>query len=137
MAGINTTLGVFTIGNSSLNAKFESLESKLCGKILTMKLYFIDELPPLKNEASINKKKAGLQYQHRRNNYPENKIKLLELENKLLKHDVTNKQKLIDTILKHNSKLSQNFDVSLISPFTYKARKQPPERSITRKMIPS
>ena len=56
MAGINTTPGIFTIGNSSLNTKFESLESKLCGKILAMKLYIIDELPPLKNEASINKK---------------------------------------------------------------------------------
>ena len=34
-----------------------------------------------------------------------NKIKLLELENKLLKNDVSNKQKFIHTILQHNSML--------------------------------
>ena len=33
------------------------------------------------------------------------KIKLLENENKLLKDDIKNKQKLIDSILEHNSNL--------------------------------
>ena len=107
MAGINTTPRVLTIGNSSLNDKFESLESKLFGKIMAVKSYFINELRSLTNETTI------------RNNYPENKIKLLELENKLLKDDVTNKQKFIDTILQHYSKLSLLKD------------------SITRKKIPS
>ena len=37
----------------------------------------------------------------------------MQLENKLLKDDVTNKQKFIDT-LQHNSKLSQNFDIGSI-----------------------
>ena len=36
-----------------------------------------------------------------------NKIKLLELENSFLKNDVINKHKLIDTIVQHRSKLSQ------------------------------
>ena len=57
MAGINTTPRVLTIGNSSLNTKFESLESKLCGEIITLKSYFIDELWSLKNETTINKEK--------------------------------------------------------------------------------
>ena len=51
----------------------------------------------------------------------------MELENKLLKDDVTNKEKFIDTILQHNSKLSQNFDVRHITPVTHGARRQPPE----------
>ena len=34
-----------------------------------------------------------------------NKIKLLELENKLLKNDVSNKQKFTHAILQHNSML--------------------------------
>ena len=35
------------------------------------------------------------------------KIKLLENENKLLKDDIKNKQKLIDSILEHNSNLTE------------------------------
>ena len=31
-------------GNSSLNDKLEALETKLCGKIMAMKSYFMDEL---------------------------------------------------------------------------------------------
>lgn len=45
-----------TIGNSSLNVKSESLKSKLCGDVMIMKSYFIDELWSLRNEATINKK---------------------------------------------------------------------------------
>ena len=43
-------------------------------------------------------------------NAMENKVKLLETENKLLKDDLSNKQKIIGTILMRNSKLieSQN-----------------------------
>ena len=38
----------------------------------------------------------------------ENKIKLLETEHKLLKDDLSSKQKIIDTILMYNSKLIKN-----------------------------
>ena len=55
MTGINTTPRVLTIGNSSLNTNFESLESKLCEETTAMKSYFIDELPSLINETTINK----------------------------------------------------------------------------------
>ena len=44
MAEINTTPRVLTTGNSSLNAKFESLELKLYGEIIAIKSYFTDEL---------------------------------------------------------------------------------------------
>ena len=76
---------------------------------MAMKSYFIEELQSLKNNkptfqmrdfsCNIEEKIAM-----------ENKIKLLETENKLLKDDLSNKQKIIDTILMHNSKLieSQN-----------------------------
>ena len=43
MAGINTTPRVLTTGNSSLNVKFESLESKLYGEIIAIKSYFTDK----------------------------------------------------------------------------------------------
>ena len=55
-------------------------------------------------------------------------MKLLELENRLLKDDVTKKQKFIDKTLQNSLKLSQNFDVNRIIPVTNKTRKQPHER---------
>ena len=100
---------LLSVNSPSLNTKLESLESKLCEKIMAMKSFFIDELQSLKNNkptfqirdfsGKIEEKIAM-----------ENKIKLLETENKLLKDDLSNKQKIIDTILMHNSKLieSQN-----------------------------
>ena len=48
-----------------------------------------------------------------------NRIKLLELENQLLKCDVSNKQKFTDTILEHNYRLSHNIDVTPANPTTY------------------
>ena len=43
----------------------------------------------------------------------------MELENQLLKCDVSNKQKFIDTILEHKSKVSHNIDVTRASSTTY------------------
>ena len=122
MAGINTTPRVLTIGNFSLNTKYESFESKLCGEIIAMKSCFIDELWSLKNETTTNKEQnCNINIEKTTN--LKNKIKLLELENKLLKDDVTKKQKFIETILQHNSTPSQNFDVScIIIPVTNEAR---------------
>ena len=81
MAGINTIYRVLTIGNSSLNAKFESLESKLYGKIIAMKSYFIDELRSLKNETTINKEQ-DYNINTEETTTLKNKIKMLKLENK-------------------------------------------------------
>ena len=127
MAGMNTTPCVFTTGNSSLNTKFESLESKLHGEIIAIKSYFTDELQWLKNERTINKEQ-DCDINIEVTNTLKNKIKLLELENKHLKDNITNKQKFIDTLLQHNSKLSQNFDISSIISVAIEARKKPHER---------
>ena len=52
----NTILHVLSIGNSSMNARLETLEKKLCRKIMEMKSYFMDDLQPLKQEAPVTKK---------------------------------------------------------------------------------
>ena len=107
ITNVNTTPRLLSISNSTLNAKLESLESKLYGKIIAMKSYFTNELQSLNNET------PGSENKDSDNNFEEktvleNKIKLLELENKLLKDDISNKQKFIDTILEHNGKLINN-----------------------------
>ena len=101
------TQRLLSVNSPSLNTKLESLESKLGGKIMAMKSYFIEELQLLKNNkptfqmrdfsCNIEEKIAM-----------ENKIKLLKTENNLLKDDLSNKQKIIDTILMHNSKLIES-----------------------------
>ena len=108
--------------NSSLNAKLESLESKLCGEIMAMKSHFMDELRSLKQESPVKIK--------RDNEIEEvttlrNRIKLLEIENQLLKDDVSNKEKFISTILEFNSKLSNNIDIN-VNREQVVNRKQPP-----------
>ena len=113
---LNTTLRVLSIGSSSLNARLEALETKLCEKIMAMKSYFMDELRSLKQEAPVTKKRD---YNQDETNALKNTIKLSELENQLLKCDVSNKQKFIDTILEHNSKLIHNIDVSPARSTTY------------------
>ena len=79
MARINTIGRVLTIGNSSLSAKFESLESKLFGEIISVKSYFIDELRSLKNEISINKEQ-DCNINTEETTTLKNKIKLLNLK---------------------------------------------------------
>ena len=118
----NTTPRILSLENSSLNAKLESLESKLCGKIMAMNSHFMDELRSLKQESPVKIK--------RDNEIEEvttlrNRIKLLEIENQLLKDDVSNKQKFISTILEFNSKLSNNIDVN-VNREQVVNRKQPP-----------
>ena len=127
VAGMNTPPRVLTTGNSSLNAKFESLESKLYGEIIAIKSYFTDELRSLKNETTINQEQV-CDIKTEGTTTLKNKIKLSELEKKLLKDFITNKQKLIDTLLKYNSNLSENFDISSIISAANKARKQPHEK---------
>ena len=106
---------------------FNFVEPKLCEKIITMKSYFTDELRSLKNETTINKEQ-DCNINTEETTTLKHKIKLLELENKLLKDVIANKQKIIGIILQHNSKLSQNFHVSRIITVTNEARKQPLER---------
>ena len=77
----------------------------------------------LKNETNINKEQ-DCNINTEEATTLKNNVKLLELENKLLKDHVTNNQIFTDTILQHNSKLGENFDVSPTIPVTNEARKQ-------------
>ena len=110
-----------------MNAKFESLESKLYGEIIAIKSYFTYELRSFKNETTINKEQ-DCDVNTEEPTTLKNKIKLLELESKLLKDNIINKQKFTDTLLQHNSKLSQNFDISSIITVANEAKKQPHKR---------
>ena len=112
----NTIPSVLSIENCSLNAKLEVLETKLHRKIMAMKSYFMDELRSLKQEAPVTKERD---YNQDETTPLKFRIKLLELENQLLKCGASNKQKFIDMLIKHNSKLSHNIDVTPASPTTY------------------
>ena len=83
---------------------------------MAMKSYFMDELRSLKEETPVTKNRD---YNQDDTTALKNRMKLSELENQLLKCDVSNKQKFIDTILEHNSKLSHNINVTPASPTTY------------------
>ena len=63
-----------SIGNSSLNVKLDALETKLCGKIMAMKSYFVDELRSLKHAVSVTKKRG---YNQDEKTVFKNRIKLL------------------------------------------------------------
>ena len=83
---------------------------------MTRKSYFMDELQSLKQETPVTKNRN---YNQNETTALKNRINLLELENQLLKCDVSNKQKFIDTMLEHNSKLSHNIDTTPASPAAY------------------
>ena len=85
----------------------DSISNYLCniGAHNIDKPCFMDELRSLKQEASVTKERD---YNQDETTALKNRMKLLELKSQLLKDDVSNKQKFIDKILKHNSKLSHN-----------------------------
>ena len=95
--------------SSSFSSQLDSLEAKLCDKIMAMKSFFMDELQTIQNETlkSAKIRNTSNNIDHGTVNSLQTKIKLLENENKLLKDDIKNKQKLIDSILEHNSNLTQ------------------------------
>ena len=76
----------------------------------------MDELQSSKQEAPVTKKRD---YNQDETTTLKSRIKLLEYENQLLKSDVSNKQRFIDTILEQNSKLSHNIDFTPTNPTTY------------------
>ena len=72
-----------------------------------MKQFFMDKLQSSKRETQLSQTMDSCnEFEDR--NILENKIKMLEFENNLLKNDNSNKQKFIDTILEHNGKLLNN-----------------------------
>ena len=60
----------------------EALETKLCGKVMAIKSYFMDEFRSLIQEAPVTNKRD---YNQDETAALKNNIKLLELENQLLK----------------------------------------------------
>ena len=86
-----------------------------------MKSYFMDELRSSIQEAPVTK---IWDYKQNETTALKNRIQLLELENQLLKCDVSNKQKFIDTILEHNSRVSHNIDVTPAS-YDYHVTNEP------------
>ena len=95
--------------SSSFSSQLDSLEAKLSDKIMAMKSFFMDELQTIKNESlkSAKIRNNSTNIDHGTVNSLQTKIKLLENENKLLKDNIKNKQKLIDSILEHKSNLIQ------------------------------
>ena len=95
--------------SSSFSLQLDSLEAKLSDKIMTMKSFFMDELQIIKNDSlkSVKIRNTSTDINHGTVDGLQTKIKLLENENKLMKDDIKNKQKLIDSILEHNSNLIQ------------------------------
>ena len=76
---------------------------------MAMKSLFMDELQTVKNESlkSAKIQNTSTNIDHGTVDKLQTKIKLLENENKQLKDDIKNKQKLFDSILEHNSNLIQ------------------------------
>ena len=95
--------------SSSFSSQLDSLEAKLCDKIMAMKSFFMDELQTLKNESlkSATIRNTSTNIDHGTVDSLQTKNKLLENENKLLKDDIKSKQKLTDSILEHNGNLIQ------------------------------
>ena len=103
------TSAVSLNSSSSFSSQLDSLEAKLCDKIMAMKSFFMDELQTIKNESlkSAKIRNTSTNIDHGTVDKLQTKIKLLENENKQLKDDIKNKQKLFDSILEHNSNLIQ------------------------------
>ena len=109
VANISTTQEAKESDINVTKVQLQNLENKLVGKILAFKSYFMDEILSLKDqikdykindnvqELSIEKSKDLILLRER--------VKYLESENKFLKDDIFNKQKLIDKLLENNNKL--------------------------------
>ena len=91
----------------SFSSKLDSLEAKLCDKIMAMKSIFMDEFHTIKNKSLTSAKirKTSTIFDHDTVDSFQTKIKLLETENKLLKNGIKNEQRLINSTLVHNSNL--------------------------------
>ena len=78
-----------------VTSQLTQLEKKLCGKIMTMKSYFMDELHSIRAEIvnCKNKTKDSTSFDVKVSEF-QSKIGILEAENKLLKESCSNKQKL-------------------------------------------
>ena len=96
---------------------------------MAMKSFFMFELQTIKNESLPSGKirNTSTNIDHGTLDYStvdlQIKIKLLKTENKLLKDDIKNKQKLIDSILEHNENLMQAQNVFAQKHYVTRRRK--------------
>ena len=100
-----------------VNSQLTKLEKNLCGKIMAMKSYFMDEPHNIcaeivncktktKDPTSVDVKVSALQ----------SKIDILEVENKLLKESCSNKEKSLEVVLEHNSVLNREKSKHIVNP---------------------
>ena len=89
--------------------QLQNLENKLVGKMLAFKSYFMDEILSLKGQIKDYKINDNVQELSTEKSEDlillRERVKYLESENKFLKDDIFNKQKLIDKLLENNNKL--------------------------------
>ena len=89
----------------------KSLEDKLLSKISALQSHFFNDIFDLRKDITLLKennekgKPANLNNKKDEAMSLKEKIKFLESENSFLKSDINIKQKVIDSILEHNSKL--------------------------------
>ena len=93
--------------SSDFNTSLQQLENKLCGKMMSIKSYLMDEIYSLKKQKQIsqNSSKLDENVEQVDNSLVKIRIKLLENESKLLREDQDNNEKFLDTILDHNTSL--------------------------------
>ena len=109
--------------NSSFSSPLDSLEAKLCEKIMAMKSFFMDELQTIKNKSlkSAKIRNTSTNIDHGTVDKLRTKIKLLENENKLLKDDIKNKQKLAQNAFAQKHSVTRKINDKSISDTNTKA----------------
>ena len=115
IAIMNTTPRLLSIINSAMNAKLEQLECKTCGKLWQRNCFSWISLE-FEMKHQLSKINTVLTTSEKTN--LKNKVKLLKVQNNILKSDVFYKQKFIDTTLEYSTYLanSQSFDITAVIP---------------------
>ena len=97
--------------SSDIETHIKSLEDKLLSKIAALQSHFFNDIFNLRKDIALLKennekgKTANLNNKKDEVMSLKEKIKFLESENSFLKSDTNIKQKVIDSILEHNSNL--------------------------------
>ena len=98
--------------SDDIETRIKSLEDKLHSKLAVLKSYLFNDIFDLRNDIILLKENNEKEKPSDSNNEKgevlllKEKIKFLESENSFLKSDIINiKQKVIDSILEHNSNL--------------------------------
>ena len=97
--------------SDDIETLIKSLEDKLLSKIAALQSHFFNDIFDLRKDITLLKennekgKPANLNNKKDEVMSLKEKIKFLESENSFLKNDINIKQKVIDSILKHNSNL--------------------------------